>query len=280
MSDALPTTPKRWDLDQVVIPPSMRERARALVRQRRAARDRILDFSRDGAIPSGLIVVISGMSGTGKTTLALALAAESGAQPDVLRQATIVAEPTMFRRAYERCVDEDIPLVLDGCTKLDALFVDELVRVVSETGLFVLITIDDPRQIADRLWSRVAAHFSLEVPSTTHREQLWEAHLPLEIPLTDGIDIVQLASRFALTGAQVANAVAVSTHYAAARNPSDIVLTMADLVAAAEEQASARPRMLDAALYPNLTTAELLLPDDVRLRFDDLLSAAQHRSAI
>lgn len=279
MSDSPLSSGRRWELDQVVMPPAMRERARALVHQRRVARATIEGFGGDGLIPAGLIVVVSGISGTGKTVFASALAAEAGAAPEVLRHATIASDASTFRRACARCVDAEAPLVLDGCTSLDALFVDELIEIVSESGLFVVITVDEPRRLADRLWSRVAAHFTLEVPSTTQREQLWELHLPLEIPLADGIDIPQLASRFALTGAQVSNAVAIAAHYASSRAPDEVVLTMADLVAAAEEQASARPRVLDAALYPNVTTAELLLPEEVRARFDDLLASSRHRAA-
>jgi hypothetical protein len=53
-------------------------------------------------------------------------------------------------------------------------------------------------------------------PGTPEREQLWRRALPPDLPVADDLDVVALAERFAITGAQVRDAAVDAAYLAAA----------------------------------------------------------------
>ncbi len=203
-------------------------------------------------LPSGrgLSVLLSGASGTGKTTAAALLARDLGIelfQVDLSRVVSKYIGETEERMA--RLFDEakaagagllfdeadslfsgrtDVKTSVDRYANQEVNFLLE--RIESHPGVAFLTT-NRPESLDEAFLRRIKFHVVFEEPSRKERAALWRALIPEETPRSRSIRFDELASRFELNPGHIRNAVLRATLRAAAK---DRPLTMADLVQAAQ----------------------------------------------
>ena len=228
----------------------------------------------------GLVLLFAGPPGTGKTAFAHALASRLGRRLLVVRTSRLVAvrdpiQPVLadvFRIAsLERAV-----VLLDDCEALmstrDARLLALLEALEDNEGL-VLLTTNLAPEIDFAMNRRIHLRVDFEPPSALLREQIWEAHLPPEAPLSDDIDVRLLAASYEFTGGTIRNAVMVALSRMAARGAER--LTMQDLRDAAGTQLGARFDGLALKTTVQIGLDRLVLPDTEMAQLRDVLDACR-----
>jgi hypothetical protein len=224
-------------LDDVILPPRAQARVRD-VRDRVRHHEQVVDawgFGRHHDNVTGLVALFHGPPGTGKTMTAAAIAASVGLAAQVVDLSALVSKyigetekalATVFARAErERCV-----LVFD---EADAVFGTRteisdahdryanqevsylLSRIEAHPGV-VILTTNLLGNIDAAFQRRVHVLVEFPPPGRAEREQLWRRVFPAAAPLAGDVDLVELAERFPVTGAQIRDAAVEAAYLAAA----------------------------------------------------------------
>jgi SpoVK/Ycf46/Vps4 family AAA+-type ATPase len=280
-------------LDEVVLPDETRRELERLVAAQPALKARLDEWGYATLLPPGagaaLTLLLTGPPGTGKTTLAGALAAR------LKRRLLVVDGPRLGEagRALEPELDElllearllDAVVLFDDCELLfhrGSQRLPLLHRVLDRaTGLVVLAT-SQPERLDPSLERRVLARVQLEAPAPALREKIWDKLLLPQVPRADDVELTALAKRYELTGGAIRSAVLYAASRAVARGtraPQGI--SMADLEAAAQAQLRG-----DLSAYAERTRANLLtldalvLPPEVKAQIEEVIAAGRNRAQV
>lgn len=277
------------DLDQVVLPDDARAEIAQILQATPALEARLGEWGYQALLPSGraLTLLLTGPPGTGKTTLAGAMARRLG------KRLLAVDGPRLLEagRALEQEVQElfmearlvDAVVLFDEC---EVLFnrgsgrLQALYRALDRfAGLIVLAT-NQPERLDPTLDRRVLLRLQLEVPAAPLREQLWRRLLGDRVPRAPDVDVTQLAKRYELPGGSITSAVLYAVSKTVARG-ADATLQMADLDAAAQAQLRG-----DLSAYAERTRASsltldaLVLPPDVKAQIEEIIAAGRNRQRV
>jgi len=279
------------ELESVVLPKASVEQVLALVGnfdlwvERREAwgHNKVGDGGR------GLILLFSGPPGTGKTSLAHALANRLG-RPLLLVDANRLDD----RRSLESDLDavlrearlQRAVIFFDEC---EALFANRmqgnsrltplLGALDAWDGIAILAT-NLPGLLDPALDRRVTLQVDFDVPPPRLREQIWKLHVPPEAPLADDVDIAFLAEKYEFAGGHIRNCVVVALNRALARNRDDTEVTQDDFEQAARAQVRHKLKQLADRSGTHLTLDDLIVPEDVKSRLVAIVHAVRNRRII
>jgi len=206
-------------------------------------------FKRKLVTGRGLSVLLSGSSGTGKTTVAALLARDLGLelfQVDLSRVVSKYIGETEERLAqlFAEAAASGAGLLFDEADSLFAGRTDVrssvdryanqevnflLERVEAHPGV-VFLTTNRAEVLDEAFLRRIRFHITFEDPSPQERAKLWRRMIPSETPLARGVRFDELAARFELNPGHIRNAVLRASLRAAARGER---LAMQHLVQAA-----------------------------------------------
>ncbi|HYO61920.1 MAG TPA: ATP-binding protein, partial [Actinomycetota bacterium] len=235
----------RWD--DLVVPERVATRLHDLV-DRARFRDRVLfewGLGARSARGRGIVALLAGPSGTGKTLSAEIVANELGLDLYVVDVATVVDK-------YVGETEKNLDRIFDQAERIngvllfdeaDALFgkrsgVEDahdryanievaylLQRIESFDGVAILTT--NLKGNLDAAFARrLDAVIELPMPAERERARMWATNLPPAVPRTDDVDLAFL-TRFKLTGGNIRNACLAGSYRAAAGGRA---VTMADLI--------------------------------------------------
>lgn len=244
-------------LPDIVVPEALRRALNEIVNFEKARRTLVNEWGFDAGLMrgAGTTALFHGRPGTGKTLAAEAIAFELGRPIRRVDASQVVSKwvgegARNLKELFAEARQSDALLLFD---EADGLFMTRT-GVSSSTdryaNLDVTILLGEMEQFPGVaiLTSNLVDHldtafhrrlrFILEfpLPDECRREALWRAHLPDRLPLEPGISIEQLAREFALTGAQIRDAVIKAAARAAQRNGEARLIRHADLVGAARQQ--------------------------------------------
>jgi len=220
------------------------------------------------AVASGSLCVVSGPTGTGKTSWARAMAA-SIASPvlyiDVAAADHGRAVAIEIRELIEDAGLAGAPVVLDNASrfvghdsKLTQLLLDALDRIHCP----IFLVVEAAAQVDDRLRMRALSHVAIDNPPQDVRRALWRAN-----PDVAGLDLGTVAEDLILGPRQIQNATDLVQH--GGLSP----------IAAAIEQLSKDHRLT----LPNPATAKLsalVLPSDTRDEIIEVIHAIRCRADV
>jgi ATP-dependent 26S proteasome regulatory subunit len=231
-------TPRyRWD--DIVLPEDRLAQLRELCNHVKY-RDRVYGewgFGARLALGKGLMVLLAGPSGTGKTMAADVVAGELGLELYRIDLSSVVSKyigetEKNLGRIFDEAETSNAILFFD---EADALFGKRsevkdahdryanievgylLQRMEAYEGIAILAT--NLRKNMDEAFVR-RLHFTLELPfpDAEGRRRIWEGIWPADTPREDGLDLAALARRFELTGGNIRN-VALAAAFLAADDP-------------------------------------------------------------
>jgi len=197
---------------------------------------------------SGVAVLFTGPSGTGKTMSASILARELGLEMFRIDLSAVVSKyigetEKNLERIFTAAQSSSAVLFFD---EADALFGKRsevkdahdryanietaylLQRMESYDGIVILAT-NLGRNIDDAFARRMFDTIEFPLPNAADRLRIWNALLSVDVPVADDVDRTFLARRFELSGGNIRNIVVAAAFNAAANRAS---ITMNDLIRA------------------------------------------------
>jgi SpoVK/Ycf46/Vps4 family AAA+-type ATPase len=252
----------RLSIDLLILPPEEKAQIAEIIHAGRN-RARVLyqwGFSEKLPTGKGLVGLLSGDPGTGKTLAAEIIAAELGLSLQRINPAKIVSK---YVGETEKNLNEVLAQAKSSQSVLffdeaDALFASRVSKVESSNDRYanletnfllqqlerhegiVLLATNLETSIDQAFKRRIAYHITLPFPKPEYREQIWRTLLPERAPQAQ-IDFAKLGRHFELSGGHIKNAVLRAAYFAAERNcPIDDTL----LAEAAEREADAAGKLV------------------------------------
>ena len=115
-----------------------------------------------------------------------------------------------------------------------------LQRLESFTGICILTT-NHEDSLDEAFRRRLSLHVRFPMPEPEERARLWQALLPAEAPVENGVDFGDLADQYEMSGGYIRNAVLRAAFYAADRNTQ---IRAVDLARAASLEYQAMGRVI------------------------------------
>jgi SpoVK/Ycf46/Vps4 family AAA+-type ATPase len=193
---------------------------------------------------TGLNMLFSGVSGTGKTMSASIIAAECGLDLFRIDLAGVVSKyigetEKNLDRIFTAARASNAILFFD---EADAIFgkrsevrdahdryanieVSYLLQKLEEHDGVIILASNLSRNIDEAFSRRIQFHVEFPMPAEPHRERLWRAMFPPEAPLADDVDFAFLARQFQMTGGQI-RTVTVDAAFVAAADGRRITMPL------------------------------------------------------
>ncbi|MCO4761282.1 MAG: ATP-binding protein [Myxococcales bacterium] len=240
------------------------------------------------ALPSGLVVEISGPPGVGKSSLVRALAHRLERPILELDAGRLSDMPDeTFRRTLLSGLDQarlgDAIVVLDhvdGLLGKQSQRVGEVqVMLQKHTGL-VILTSRDTNELDSNLDRFVVQRLLLPTPGPAERERLFELHLPAGVKFAKDCSVRELSGIYAFPGALVRNAMQVAVNRAFADNPDAPEITHKILRKACHEQIRASLDEYAVRKQVHLSLKDVILPEETMADINELFTAAKYRGHV
>lgn len=198
---------------------------------------------------SGCILLFYGKSGTGKTMTAQAVAHHLGkkvltANAGMLSSDAAATKETI-RFLFREAKIHNAVIFFDEC---EPLFESRDLRSGSQSPVtafltelelydgIVFLATNRAFDLDEALFRRISLSVEFKSPDFSLRKTIWRTHLPEKLPLAGDVDLDDLAMQFELTGGYIKQAAIGALSLAFARDRENVVVTHADLEAAAKQQ--------------------------------------------
>jgi SpoVK/Ycf46/Vps4 family AAA+-type ATPase len=231
--------------------------------------------------PGPARVLLAGPEGAGRALVVEALLGEAERDTVRIDLAGIVAEGRIAERlgaALREAALRDAAAILDGGTAIDRDVPRILAQLVADAAADLAVPIvftftSHPGWLVQAVPSLV----ELDVPPPTFRErlELWTRALPP--PLTTVPDLEIVASRYAFTGATIAQAAHRAGQSARLRDPAAPRVSLDDLGDAARLMFSHRLGAMAQRIPTGFSWDDLVLPHDTLESVREVVRFARHR---
>jgi SpoVK/Ycf46/Vps4 family AAA+-type ATPase len=264
------------------------EQARELVEHHANYRRLISDWGFDRVLPygRGVTLLFSGPSGTGKTLLAHALASHAK-RPVISLSAADLPENEgvegALRDLFSEATMRDAFVLVDECEALlgkhDKRKATAFKGIEDFEGIIILTT-NHPERLDEALERRIIYTLPFETPEPDMRRQIWEVHLPPEVPLEGRIDLDTLAHTYDFTGGTIKNAILVAVNRALAKAPKNPLLSMELLEEGCRSQLKYALEDLTVRTTINLTMDDIILPDKAQKKVTEMIAAVKNQATV
>ena len=242
-ADSVVRIRSRRTWDDLVLPAEEREQLEALVARRRHHQLVFRNWGFDAGMPTGLVCLFSGPSGTGKTLAAEVVAGALGIDLFKIDLSGVLSK---YIGETERHLEEifrfaegvDVVLLLDEADALLGTRTDIgdahdryanvqvsylLQRLERYEGTVILAT-NLPKNIDSAVLRRIQVDVRFRMPEEPQRLAIWERSFPAHCPTRD-LDLALLAKTLEVSGAVIHNA-ALAAAFSAAATAAPVTMAL------------------------------------------------------
>ncbi|MBT9558526.1 MAG: ATP-binding protein, partial [Myxococcales bacterium] len=153
-------------------------------------------------------------------------------------------------------------------------------RAIEQFDGLIVLTTNHPDRLDEALERRIIYHLAFEVPDAALRRQIWEVHLPPEVPVQGEIDLDHLASTYDFAGGTIKNAILMGVNRALARRSATPSVSMADLEYGCVSQLRYALEELTIRTVTHLRIGDIVLPPLALQKVKELLAAIRNQSVV
>lgn len=222
-------------LDQVVLPEGEKERIVAHLdafMKRATHGDEVSDMEHFYGYGTGLAMLFYGPSGVGKTMLAQALAAHCDCQLFSLRakemQEMPVSDEELLSNLFREATLQGGIVLLDEADDImrDNSYLSRALLLELEKARCVVILATNKSTVLDpALERRLSIKVPFSMPGINERLKIWQALLPPNIQLESGLDLMEYARRYRISGGIIKNCLLMASTRALDISPITPVIT-------------------------------------------------------
>ena len=272
----------------VILDPEQMTQVRQLIENHRDYRRAISEWGFDKVLPygRGLTFLFSGPPGTGKTLLAHALAAHAK-RPILSLSAADIPDKENVDKLFDDLLTEaamrDALVLIDECDALlgknDKRKATAFKAIEEFEGILVLIT-NHPHHLDEGLERRIMYHLPFEIPDPEIRRQIWEVHIPPEVPLEGQIDLDVLANTYDFSGGTIKNAILFAVNLALAKDPKNPQLTMHLFEEGCRAQLRYALEELTVRTASKLRLKDIVLPEKPNKKVKEIVAACRNQATV
>lgn len=286
-------------LDSVVLPPELKTSILNAVThfdQFRRYRKHHPSFDEAIAYGTGLTLMFSGQSGTGKTLTANAIASKLGKKlllvnfPSLSDSRNNRSESSRYQSIFREAELSNAIIFFDECESLfsargvgGSSDTTELLTELERFDGIVFLATNRPFDLDEAMYRRISEVFEFKRPNYLERLEIWKIVTSHDtIPCEESIDWESIALQYELTGGFIKNAVIAALLDAVGRNPSSPVLTQNDIVEGCKKQVRGALQMMefDERVVPQSGLDELIASDAVKNNLQDMVSLEKARGIL
>lgn len=285
-------------LDQVVLP----EEHKATILQTVESYEAFRKYRKKSGLEdtlsygTGLVLLLCGASGTGKTMTVNAVAHH------LKKRVLLVDFPSLQGKRQEGVeVDADLRglfreadmsnavLFFDECETIfrqrdhgcDRLLNALLTEIERYEGIVFLAT-NRPFDLDEAMHRRITAVFEFKAPDHLQRKQIWQVLMQSALTVADDVDWDAIALKYELSGGFIKNAILSSLLQAISRDAEHPVITHADIVSgcALQMRGSLHMKTFDHRVVPTTGLDALIAEDGVKTTLQQVVHFEKARSVI
>eukprot|EP01083_Nonionella_stella_P073466 198656_1 len=235
-------------IDRVILPPGTKRKILDSVSDMKRFTKLKKDLGMDEIVSygNGVVLMFHGMSGTGKTMMANALAKHLGRKVLLVNFMSISKNSKDLESVFLVFREAKIQNALVFMDECEALFekrdvrrdytVNILLNAIEQYDDILILATNRPFDLDEAMYRRITLSVEFRAPSVHLREAIWAEHIPKKLKLHSSVDLAQLAMKYELTGGFIKNAVLSALKRSFSRNSEEIILEHDDLDAACQEQ--------------------------------------------
>jgi SpoVK/Ycf46/Vps4 family AAA+-type ATPase len=287
-------------LDSVVLPHALKSGIVDAVShfdQFRRYRKHHPSFDEAIAYGTGLTLMFSGQSGTGKTLTANAIAAKLGKKLLLVNYKALDAgernnrtETSRYQSIFREAELSNAIIFFDECESLFAQRgyggssdTTELLTELERFDGIVFLATNRPFDLDEAMYRRISEVFEFQRPNYLERLDIWRIVTSHEsIPCEEDIDWESIALQYELTGGFIKNAVIAALLDAVGRDPSSPMITQSDIVDGCKKQVRGALQMMefDERVVPKAGLDDLIASDSVKKNLEEMVSLEKARGIL
>ena len=197
------------------------------------------DFASIAGNRTGLNVLFSGPSGTGKTMSASIIANELGLEMYRIDLSSVVSKfigetEKNLEQVFQAAEGSNAILLFDEADSIfgkrsevkDAhdryanLEVSYLLQKMEDYAGIAILTTNFKKNLDEAFLRRIDFSLEFPLPDEPDRLSIWKQHIPNQTPLSDDVDFEFLARQFNISGGNIRNIILSAAFYAAASSTS------------------------------------------------------------
>ena len=260
-------------LDRVVLPERIKEDVLSMVENytRQTARRGELGLRQFYGYGTGLVLLFTGPSGTGKTMLAHGLAAKLGKELLSLSMGTIEQSNTSFEDAIKHVFKEarlaDAMVFFDECDdvlKNNSSDSRDFLIEIEKSECIVILATNRATELDPALERRITMHVKFAIPDVQEREKIWQALVPEHVCVANDVDFKTLARQYIFTGGLIKNALFMAINSALKHDGSGSVRISAEEIEEAalyQAESMFAPGDFCTIYKPEVSIGELAIPE-------------------
>ena len=232
-------------IDQIILPEDVKSAVTRLAQNYASHAELNAHLRQFFGYGTGLVLMLHGSSGTGKTMLAHALANMLGRELLSLNVSSLYKTNLSFEDAVKHIFREarleGSVVFFDEC---DDLFVEKssesrtLLIELEKSECITILATNRVVEIDPAFDRRITMKIPFEIPEAGEREKIWRALVPDSVTIARDVDFGRLARKYIFTGGLIKNVLFMAVNCALRENEKGgVVLTGSIIEKAASEQA-------------------------------------------
>ena len=301
-------------LDDVILPQSIKDDALQFINKHGKCIENRDEQCPDanGTWRGSAVLLLSGPDGSGRKTLAEALAAENGSRCFLVNTKAMIdsRESTvneLSREIFTEARIQDAIVLLEGSDRLfsseNGSELEMLRNRIQHFGGITILTSIRKYRLKEIFRNSMTLELELPVPDSCAREIIWRKLMPMNVSVADDVDLGKIAKDFELTGGSIKETLFHASLEGMSSPSYEYELTQKNLISCATDQRRVMNNSLQheaefspffswgrndtgisqeslSAISPSVCLEDVILPAEIMNQIKSIINAADKQDTV